>query len=342
MKPVKSHPKWTASVITLLIFAGAGFWLWNNAQQKEKQRQKDITAIKEYVEGIELDTAKLSVYKGQLQKINNSKDSIKRKKLNAIITKINQVNDGLRRYIREANFVELKKYNYSKQQEKFKQSVDKIDSASYKAVGDSLTKENLEKVDLNKIAKKIDSIDEIIKEKNKPKETPDKTQVKENKKDKTTTPTNSNKEFQSSANSGKSGGNPPQSSKSSSGSTSGNTSPSRADSIKAIKKELQSDNITRKQLEDYKTGFAGNSELGKSIDLYLDFWKLVKSNQKTEFDDLLQKVKRENILQTSELRIFLDRICENSQTFSDHYNSKRSNIKITQNTTLNDLKKMIK
>ncbi|MDR0724913.1 MAG: hypothetical protein LBF59_02755, partial [Prevotellaceae bacterium] len=48
---VKRHPKLIVFIITVLIFAIVGAWLWNSSLKTEKQKQAFIKQIKEYVEG---------------------------------------------------------------------------------------------------------------------------------------------------------------------------------------------------------------------------------------------------------------------------------------------------
>jgi hypothetical protein len=321
IKPVKSHPKWTVSVITVLIFVAVGIWFWNDSLQREKKKEDYIKDIKKYVEDIKLDTAQLNDYSKQLQLVRKKeKDSAKRKKLDEMKTKINQAN-GLRTLIREANFAELKKHNYTEKQKVFKQSVDKIDSVFYEEVGDSLKKINLYKMDLKEIADKIDSIVTGIKEKNSTSEGTKKDQKTENKKaDK---PKESSPKLDEKQN------------------APGNSSiNSNANSeIENITKELRGDNISQTKLKDYKSKFKNNNELTKSIDLYVDFWTLVndKSLKKVDYDDLLEKVKGNTILKNGELLNFLNMICKNTQAFDNSFKSKISKIQKGKITTLKNL-----
>lgn len=84
-----------------------------------------------------------------------------------------------------------------------------------------------------------------------------------------------------------------------------------------IKKELQSERITKEQLKKYKQ--ENDKALNESIDLYLEFWKLVNdSNQKNDFDKLLDKVKGDVNLKNSALKKFLDSICAGTKAFEKY------------------------
>ncbi len=76
--------------------------------------------------------------------------------------------------------------------------------------------------------------------------------------------------------------------------------------------QLQSSSITKKQLSEYKEKFPTD----KAIQLYLDFWKIITSNQKTDFDDLLKKVNKNDTLKKSELKKILNTICKNEDEFN--------------------------
>src|SRR5690606_25431710 len=80
-----------------------------------------------------------------------------------------------------------------------------------------------------------------------------------------------------------------------------------------VKDELNGSSITIAQLMEYKKN---SSQFKSSIQLYLDFWdKVKKSNQKNDFDQLLNKVKKDGNLENSDLEKFLKGICANSDAF---------------------------
>lgn len=79
---------------------------------------------------------------------------------------------------------------------------------------------------------------------------------------------------------------------------------------------LRSADITKEELEQNKNG-----EYKNSIDLYLVFWKKVKeSNQKKDFEDILNKIKNDKYLNNSKLYSFVYDITKESDEFKK-YNS---------------------
>jgi hypothetical protein len=102
-----------------------------------------------------------------------------------------------------------------------------------------------------------------------------------------------------------------------------------------IKRDIQSSTITKAQLEKYKQEHP--ADLSNTIDLYLQFWKLVKdnNNQKNDFDSLLGDIKQDKTLKNSELKKFLDSICKNSNEFQK-YVKVRGRAKIKTVNELND------
>jgi hypothetical protein len=107
--------------------------------------------------------------------------------------------------------------------------------------------------------------------------------------------------------------------------------------LDSIREKLKGSDVSQQNLNDY---LSKDNTLKSSIDLYLEFWKKVKEKppQKDTFDELLSKVKQDNILKKSELRNFLESICKNSSTFEKSYVQKHSAIRHTNKITLNKLK----
>jgi hypothetical protein len=314
VKRVLQYPKLITAIIVVLIFAVLGIWLWRSSFKTEKQEQEQDLGkkITEYVEGMELIPDTLNSYENQWKnkkpKITESllsmlfpfwveKDSTEYKEWNKTMQKINTA-ILLRGLIRNHNFAELKKQNYSAEQDSFKQTViSYIDSALYQEVGDSLKKKNedLDKMKLSDITITINSIVNSIKEKGTPKR-----KVEAKKPEARTENTHipqDNSQAQTQP-----------------------VSPASTDKTKKIKNYLQGDELKKDSLERYKKD--ANTTLKASIDLCLEFWRLVKeeNNQMDNFCDLLTKIKNNDTLKTSELKTFLDGICANSEAFSK-YNS---------------------
>jgi hypothetical protein len=247
-------------------------------------------------------------------------DSTKYNKWNETQQKIESAM-RLRELIRELNFAELKKQNYySPKQNVFKETVTSyLDSALYQQVRDSLNpiKENLNKMDLNAIAAKINPIVDTIKKNSQSMEITGKQKGKADDKKSKKENTHSSQE------------NLP------------TQLTADTDNTKKIRQYLQGDTLQNKVLEEYKQDANTNTTLKASINLCLKFWTLVKktSPQKDDFTNLLGEIKKDETLkQESELVKFLNLICKDSQSFTK-FRDKIKSIRITNSTTLNELKK---
>ncbi|MDR2384612.1 MAG: hypothetical protein LBD80_02955 [Tannerella sp.] len=111
-----------------------------------------------------------------------------------------------------------------------------------------------------------------------------------------------------------------------------------------ISEELKGGDVNKKKLQEWKNE-AHTSKCEKSIDLYLQFWELVIKNnvQMDSFGEiLLGEVKKDDVLKSSDLKKFLEKICKNSDTFRSSYKEKISGIKKTEQTTLDELKQQLK
>jgi hypothetical protein len=253
--------------------------------------------IKEYVEGNNLFLNKLENYKAGLENqipeivqngggllvyFGGSKkqtDSTEYKEWRKILFSVDSA-ITLRKLINDRDFVELKKTSYSENQNEFKLAVEKIDSTDYERFKTKLV--NVENLKLTTIT---DKINKILDPKNKPNE--------ENNENHSTTITQ--KVNNSSNNSSKT----PQ------------QDPAALKGTDPISADLKSSSITIEQLNGYKEKFPQN----KSIQLYLEFWSKITSNQKNDFDDLLNRVKIDGTLKNSALKNFLLEICKNSDEF---------------------------
>jgi hypothetical protein len=164
-KKLLDRPKLYASIGTAIIALGLGIWIlcsWlrtDNSQQLSKQ-------VKSYVEDDRLVLGELENYR---RKWNDQKpkkhwydifpfsqtDTNKAKKWSNILQYIdNAINK--RNLINSANFAELKKYQYSPKQKKFKDAVERIDSTQYEYVKQQLG--DVSTLTLTEIAENINSI----------------------------------------------------------------------------------------------------------------------------------------------------------------------------------------
>jgi hypothetical protein len=316
----------------VLIFAIVGAWLWNSSLKTEKQKQAFIKQIKEYVEGEELLPDKLKKYNKQwgerdhkietkggswLSIIGLGKkgkpDSTKYKKWNETQQKIEDAM-RLRELIRELNFAELKKQNYySPKQNVFKETVTSyLDSALYQQVGDCLIKlikeEDLDKMDLNAIAAKINPIVDSIKN-SQITETTGKQKGKEDDK-------KSKKEIKHSLQGNLS------------------TQSPNTDKTNEIRQYLRGGELKKDSLEKYKKD--ANTSLKTSIDLCLEFWELDGSLTKTYYE-FRNKINQDVNLKDSDLMKFLDEMCKTEQPKYLKEIRSWKNIK-----TLNKLKEKVK
>jgi hypothetical protein len=91
-----------------------------------------------------------------------------------------------------------------------------------------------------------------------------------------------------------------------------------ADKKSEIIQYLQGNELKREVLVNYRN--EADATLKKSIDLCFSFWSLVKdSNQMDEFVNFLkEKIKEDENLKTSNLKDFLVKICENSNSFKKY------------------------
>jgi len=93
------------------------------------------------------------------------------------------------------------------------------------------------------------------------------------------------------------------------------------DIIDDIAQKLKTDKVTKNDLEKWEK--SGNGKIKKAVNLYLKFWGIFKSDQKEDFQKLLDEIKKDDILKNSELSIFLNIICiKSSDDFEKLKNTK--------------------
>ncbi|MFO0467707.1 MAG: hypothetical protein ACK5ZX_00185, partial [Bacteroidota bacterium] len=89
---------------------------------------------------------------------------------------------------------------------------------------------------------------------------------------------------------------------------------------KDIIKKLQSDAVTKDELENWKNG-----EMDKyktSINLYLEFWASIKQGMiLDESKQLLNKIKADKYLKYSALHDFLKSVCASNESFINYNNT---------------------
>lgn len=306
-----------ASTVAVLVL-GFGLWSLFFKSDVTEAKQTPEAEIEAYVEATELFDNKLATYKTQWQ---NQKPEIEEKdnttwynpmtwfagKKETDSTKYKQweeVSESIERaiakrgYINNYNFDSLKTLRYSNEQQKFKETIIKIDSTKYEDLKNKFGG-NISSWGLNQIA---DSISVFLNPPVKSEVKEPKEEVKEDKKviDEPKKVVEQPKKQEQK---------PVEKTE---------TTTENKDVANDITKQLQSGTVSKQQLQEWQS--AGMDKYKNSIDLYLEFWSSVSNNQKSVFDDLLRKVKNDNILRNSELKKFLEGICKNSEAFQK-YNS---------------------
>lgn len=313
-----------------IIVIGISIWLlYFNVDTVKDTRSLEEKQIITYLEGINLDSDTINYYKNEWSKFNpNTKpnkkswfsiigigDNKREKKDSIEYINWEKVSKSIdraiakRHYIDSYNFDSLRSLRYSDKQQIFKSAVMNIDSSKYDLVKNRLR--NISSLGLDQIA---DSINLILKDSISNKETLEAENSKEIKNGELEKVTKKSVEEPKKT-------------------EQKNPTPKISNNIT---KELQSGTITKQQLDELKA--KGLAHHKKSIDLYLEFWSLVSNNQKIVFDNLLKKVKRDQILKNSELKKFLESICTSSEAF-EKYNIAPG--KVTANT-IKDLREKIK
>jgi hypothetical protein len=335
-----------ASLILSVLIVSAGLYgFWPKEDKKDVLLNKD--EIERYVTGIELNLDTLNSYKtkweNQNSEIIEDRNFVWYKPITWIKSE-EQTSDSIedgnwekasqwidiatkkRNTIDQLDFKLLKDgTRYSKNQQTFRLAIMGVDSTQYDAIQERF--KDISKWNLNQIA---DSIKVFINPKvieiNESKETSDSILKKEpNTSESPEKETTSNKVKKNNAETNKENKTEqPQKKETGNGKK-----------TSEIKRDIQSSTITKAQLEKYKQEHP--ADLSNTIDLYLQFWKLVKdnNNQKNDFDSLLGDIKQDKTLKNSELKKFLDSICKNSNEFQK-YVKVRGRAKIKTVNELND------
>jgi hypothetical protein len=297
----------------LIVSAGLyGFWPKENNQRVLLAEYE----IEQYVEGIELNVDTLNNYKTKWENQNSEIIEDRNFVWYKPITWIKS-EEQTRASIEEHNWkkasgwidIATKKRNtidqldfkllkdgtrYSKNQQTFKLAIMGVDSTQYDAIQERF--KDVSKWNLNQIADSIKVfINPKVIENNESKE-PSTSESHSNKVKKNNVETNKENKTEQ----------PPKKETGNGKKTS------------EIKRDIQSSTITIAQLEKYKQEHP--ADLSNTIDLYLQFWKLVKdnNNQKNDFDSLLGDIKQDKTLKNSELKKFLDSICAGSKAFEKY------------------------
>jgi hypothetical protein len=294
------------SIVGIFAIVMVIFYLKNCGGDNEKSNKSEDqlkSEIMAYVKGDSLILEKLKDYRGKCKDsatINTTKNSI-----DSAVNK--------RNYIDDKNFAELKKLHYPDGQQKFKDAVEKIDSAKYEYVKTQLG--DVSKLSLTQIA---DSINAIL--------TPKTTVTKQL----ANTKNNSAKEMQEDKQQ------PVTSEKTVTSPASQQGSTSVTDEIIQY---LKGGDIDEKKLKEYKDVDGINNDIKTSIDLCLKLWSLngTNNNSYSWMLDQINKHPKYESLKNSKLKDFLELMCDNKKTEDPKYWDRIPGNK-PKKKTLNNLK----
>ena len=317
-EPFIKRPLFISGTVILVLAIIFGVWSIFKTDKVNKTDCIDSEEIQIYVDGDILSLEKLNKYKTDLElhmpeviEINKYKrwfmGSEKQLDSTALMNWRNDtlnINEAIkkRNLLNKKDFVELKKLEYSTNQQNLKKAIDNIDINKYKEFSKVLG--NVNNKTLSEIAEVIKS---AFKQKEfitkKPQEIVNETDNVGNK----IVPTTPKVEKQK-----------PISVKPVKPIVV--NSPDKNKNIE-ISNKLKGSSISIEELNKFRDE---NPKFKKSIQLYIDFLEKVQSNndQKQDYDNLLSKIKAEDIFNNSELKSFLNFICSTSDSF-EKYNSIR-------------------
>jgi len=310
----------SGSILSVLIISSVLLWLFYGVD-KEQDSHLTKEKIDKYIDGIELHPDTLNKYKSRwmkkkpevihkaqlvwynpltwLKSENQTVDSTEYINWNRVTQNLDTA-IFKRKLIDSLDFVALKNKDFSATQQKFKDAIKTIDSTKYDEIKNKLV--NVTTWNLIQIA---DSINAIV---NPPIENPDNTKSEADASNSQVQENTTEQQNQSSQNDKKSIEN--QSSSDTNTQNQRTTTPE-----KSIANQLRGGNISKEDLEKLKSE-TNDVNIKKSIDLYLKFWSLISvSKLKQNYDDLRIEVNQDSHLKNSELKKFLDRICDDDDEF---------------------------
>ena len=291
--------KWGLIAVGALLLT-FGIWTLCHYLGKDKSKEIPLTAqqITAYVEGDSLFTKILDDYNVKWKKQENdfitksgggpfgggeTSDSTKWKStwkpayesIDRAITK--------RNLLSSKNFTELRNLRYSEKQQSFKTAIEKIDSNKYEEVGQQLG--DVSALTLTQIA---DSINVILI----PKETEKQEQPQEQKKEEKKT-----EQKKENTQPTKSEQSNPQ-----------KTNPVSIDKTSEIIQYIKGCELKKEMLNQYLNNASKNATLKASINLCLKFWTLDGSKDKS-YSSFQKELNQDNNLKNSNLKIFVDEMC---------------------------------
>lgn len=328
LKTIFSNPAAIAISIVSVLLIAFGIWLFNDYLSKsDKPHDTVLTAqqIQTYIEGDSFLLYTLDDYK---QKWDSQQESFIKRKGKGFFGGEEEVDSSgwkkewqpvynsiekaikNRILINDKNFAELKNQTYSSAQNSFKTAIQIIDINKYDDAKQKLG--DVSKLTISEIAVKVDEYLKSLDLENEPQ-----VEVK---------PTKENGSKPSDV---KNGG------KTNPGKTNTTENPPRKEDSSGNKHEeiigyLKGSELNKNKLEEYKGVDGINKSLKNSIQLGMDFWLLDGSGEgsdaKTYFS-YREKVKKDDNFNNSKLRIFLDKMCQQSSRVSYSEIDKRKGLK---------------
>lgn len=305
------RPLFISGLVVLALSISFGFWSIFKTKKTDNLEYNISKEIQNYTEGDSLLIDKLNEFKDDLElhkpevtEINRFQSWFTKSEIKLDSTALmNWRNDTLnineainkRNLLNDKDFKKLKKLHFSSKQNNLIEAINKIDSTKYKDFSKVLG--NVSDKTLSEIALDIKSAlkpkEPIIKN---PQEN-DKETVGKGNKIVPATPINEKQK--------------PTSAKPVKPIVA--DSPDKNKNIE-ISNKLKGVSISIDELNNLKDE---NPKFKNSIQLYIDFLVKVQNNndQKQDYDNLLKKVKADDILKNSELKSFLNGICSNSDSF---------------------------
>jgi hypothetical protein len=324
------RPLFISGLVVLALSISFGFWSIFKTEKTDNPEINISKEIQNYTEGDSLLINKLNDYKKDLElhkpeviEINRYKrwfmGSEKQLDSSALMNWRNDtlnINEAIikRNLLNDKDFKKLKKLHFSSKQNNLKEAINKIDSTKYKEISKRL--ENLSDKTLSEISEDIKN---VLKNKKTVKK-----HLKENKKG----------NIENRTKIGPKTSPLKEKPKSTSVKSIVLDSPDKNKNIE-ISNKLKGSSISIDELNNLKDD---NPKFKNSIQLYIDFFDNVKkSDQKQDFDNLLQKIKVDKIFSNSELKSFLIGICSNSDSF-EKFNGTSGKKKCKTLKTLKNLK----
>ncbi|GHB36291.1 hypothetical protein [Mongoliitalea lutea] len=323
-----SKPKIIASIVVgaiLLLTSGIGGWYYYASNKKQSPTKNQIT---QYLEGDEFILSKLKEYESEwiLQYPKAKKlsffDNLFSKSQNLGIDSVELSNWSIlkeridsaimiREKIDNVEFLDLKGFNFSRNQMEFKNLIDELDSTNLININNELTnRRNINSLLLHEITEIINETQKSTEIQIDSLDLNNETTISTN----LITPNESTNKEQS---------------RNRKTQEKQNTTPNDAITI-----QLKGDELSFNKLENLKA----NGVHLNSIEIYQNFWKLIQ-DQKRETQDyrkILDSVNKDPVLKDSELKKYLSQITKDEDAFNKYLEIPKPN---SEELTIKELKR---